>query len=92
MDTINLSVDILRFISLTLGIAAAVGMMIVAGVIIYIQGRKIIKEVSYLIKHQKLSIELEDFVWNCTMLSLVLILVSMACAALGAFVLRIYSC
>lgn len=92
MGTMNLSVDILRFISLTLGIVAIVSMMTVAGVIIYIQSRKIIKEVLYLIKHQKLDIELEDFVWLCTIFSLVLILISMVCAALGAFVLRIYSC
>ena len=92
MDTMNLSVDILRFVSITLGIVAIVSMMTVAGVIIYIQSRKIIKEVLYLIKHQKLDIELEDFVWLCTIFSLVLILISMVCAALGAFVLRIYSC
>lgn len=89
MDIINLLVDILRFISLVLGIVAIAGMAIVAGIIIYIQGRKIIKEVSYLIKHQKLSIGLKDFVWDCVIFSLVLVLV--VCAAFGAFVLRMCS-
>ena len=92
MATINLSVDILLFISITLGIVAIVSMVIVTGVIIYIQGSEIIKAVSYLIKHQKLNIGLEDFVWNVAISSLSLVFISMVCIIVRALVLRIHSC
>lgn len=71
----NLIVTISQVISFALDIVVLFSISILAGAILYIQSRKIIKEIYYLTTGRKLSISLMDFGWECAIFSLILIVV-----------------